>query len=66
MANQQAFAIEIDDRPAGIVVGSQGAFVFFAADRTFSDLDRNTYRHVAEAERAARRVLAARTRRGAA
>lgn len=62
MTQSQAFAIEVQGRSAGIVVGHQGDFTFFAADHAFRDLDRHVFRHVGQAERAAARVLAARQR----
>lgn len=60
MDRSQAFAIEVHGRSAGIVVAERGGYTFFASDWTFKDLDRQVFRHVGQAERAAERVFAAR------
>ncbi|WP_147162232.1 hypothetical protein [Pararhodospirillum oryzae] len=60
MTHHNAFIIEVAGRSAGIVVAERGGFTFFASDWTFKDMDRRIYRRVDHAERAARRVLAAR------
>lgn len=60
MTQSQAFAIEVHGRSAGIVVGHDGDFTFFASDHSFRDLDRQVFRRVGQAERAAARVFAAR------
>lgn len=62
MTQNQAYAIEVSGRSAGIVVAERRGVTFFAADRAFQSLDRHTFRRVIEAERAARQVLATRVR----
>jgi len=63
MSAPHAFAIEIYGRSVGIVVAERGGFMFFTAERAFQSLDRRVFRHVAHAEKAARRVLADRDKR---
>lgn len=58
MSKTNAFAIEVHGRSAGIVVAEARGYTFFAADWTFKDLDRRTFRHVQQAERAAERIIA--------
>ncbi|MEI7606845.1 MAG: hypothetical protein WCJ64_05635 [Rhodospirillaceae bacterium] len=57
MTKAQAYAIEVQDRSAGIVVADREGFIFFAADAAFRSLDRKTFRHVGHAESAARRLM---------
>lgn len=58
----QAFAIEVQGHPAGIVVADRGGYTFFASDWTFRDLDRRLFRHIDQAQRAAKRIYARRSR----
>ena len=52
-----AFAIEVQDRSAGIAVAERSGYTFYVADQTFRDLDRRTFRNIAQLERAARLLL---------
>lgn len=60
MSQPNAYTIEVHGRAAGIVVAEPRGFTFFASDWAFKDLDRRSFRHVGQAERAAREVAAAR------
>jgi hypothetical protein len=59
----QAFAIEVHGHTAGIVVAERRGFTFFASDWAFKDLDRRTFRHVGQAERAAQHLYTEISRR---
>jgi hypothetical protein len=52
----QTYIIEIDSKPAGIVVLNPEGYVFFAAAHRFNRLDGQVFRNAREAERAARRI----------
>ncbi|HYH19027.1 MAG TPA: hypothetical protein VD995_10455 [Azospirillum sp.] len=54
--SSQAYAIEVHGHTAGIVVAEHRGFTFFASDWAFKDLDRRTFRHVGQAERAAQHL----------
>ncbi|MEI7608217.1 MAG: hypothetical protein WCJ64_12650 [Rhodospirillaceae bacterium] len=58
LVHNNAFAIEVHGRTAGIVVAERRGFMFFAAERTFQALERRVFKRVTHAEKAARRVLA--------
>jgi len=62
MSLAQAYAIEVHGRSAGIVVAERGGFVFFSADGAFNTLERRVFKHVTQAEQAARRLLSDRDR----
>ena len=61
MTPSHAYAIEVQGRSAGIVVAERGGYTFFVSDWTFKDLDRQTFRNVGQAERAAHQLAARRT-----
>ncbi|CAO3459007.1 hypothetical protein [Azospirillum argentinense] len=61
MSTSNAYAIEVQGRSAGIVVAGQGGFTFFVSDWSFKDLDRQTFRNVVQAERAAKQLAARRS-----
>ncbi|TWA80421.1 hypothetical protein FBZ83_109230 [Azospirillum brasilense] len=61
MSASNAYAIEVQGRSAGIVVAGQGGFTFFVSDWSFKDLDRQTFRNVGQAERAAKQLAARRS-----
>jgi len=65
MHDSNAFAIEVQGRPAGVVVAERGGFTFFVADQAFRELDGRFFRRVEQAERAARQLAAARRRSSA-
>lgn len=52
-----SYIIEVDSRPAGIVVRDQDGFRFFAASHRFSRLEGRLFRNAREAERAALRLV---------
>jgi hypothetical protein len=54
MVRSEAFTIEVAGEAVGIVVAQQRGFRFYASDSRFQSLDGQTFRTVAEAERAAR------------
>lgn len=56
-SQNRAFAIEVLDRSAGIAVAERSGFTFYVADQAFRDLDRRTFRNIAQLERAARLLL---------
>lgn len=58
MTRHQSYAIEVQGRPAGIVVAERGGYTFFASDWTFREIDQRKFRRIHHAEKAAREVLA--------
>jgi len=57
MSSLQAFAIEVYGRSAGIVIAERSGFMFFASDTMFRQLDRRVFKHIGQAERAARQLV---------
>jgi hypothetical protein len=51
-----SYIIEVSSRAAGIVVREAGGYRFFAAAQPFFRLDGRLFRHVSDAQRAARRL----------
>jgi hypothetical protein len=52
-----SYIIEVNSKPAGIVVRDAGGYRFFAATRRFNSLEGRLFRTTREAELAARRLL---------
>jgi hypothetical protein len=52
-----SYIIEVSSRAAGIVVREAGGYRFFAASQPFFRLDGRLFRHVVDAQRAARRLV---------
>ncbi|MGY8704546.1 hypothetical protein RAD16_02215 [Bradyrhizobium sp. 18BD] len=62
-SQSNAYIIEIQDRAAGIITRDERGFRFFSSERLFDSLEGRQFRSAREAERAARAVLAERSRR---
>jgi hypothetical protein len=52
-----SYIIEVNSRPAGIVVLGPDGYRFFAASKRFYPIDGQLFRSAREAERAARRLV---------
>lgn len=62
MNKGNAFTIEVHGEPAGIVIKEGSRFIFFASSRDFESLERQVFRGVDQAERAARQLKPANSR----
>ena len=50
------YIIEVNSKPAGVVVRNAGGFRFFAASQRFGRMEGKLFRNASEAERAAVRL----------
>ena len=55
--DQSRFIVEFAGRAFGILVKSGGRYLFFAADRVASKLDRRSFRSASEAQKALAALL---------